>query len=167
MKQMTWEDYYDGFYDWAPSTQKSYTYRLSDFGPADEVWEIAQELSFNDDAFAAKFLEKAFAAGVRFTPDQVLEMVGTVEESVLSRMAEQTDVPFNREQLEEIYQEIQRQYRIKGVKGVSCSQEMINACPAGAISEDGIDRKICQAYCKTIDEAIPSPDICGKCFFYE
>ena len=27
MKQMTWEDYYDGFYDWAPSTQKSYTYR--------------------------------------------------------------------------------------------------------------------------------------------
>lgn len=76
---------------------------MSDFGPADEVWEIAQELSFNDDAFAAKFLEKAFAAGVRFTPDQVLEMVGTVEESVLSRMAEQTDVPFNREQLEEIY----------------------------------------------------------------
>ena len=103
MKQMTWEDYYDGFYDWAPSTQKSYTYRLSDFGPADEVWEIAQELSFNDNAFAAKFLEKAFAAGVHFTPDQVLEMVGTVEESVLSRMAEQTDVPFNREQLEEIY----------------------------------------------------------------
>ena len=83
MKQMTWEDYYDGFYDWAPSTQKSYTYRLSDFGPADEVWEIAQELSFNDNAFAAKFLEKASAAGVRFTPDQVLEMVGTVEKSVL------------------------------------------------------------------------------------
>ena len=103
MKQMTWEDYYDGFYDWAPSTQKSYTYRLSDCGPADEVWEIAQDRSFNDNAFAAKFLEKAFAAGVHFTPDQVLEMVGTVEESVLSRMAEQTDVPFNREQLEEIY----------------------------------------------------------------
>lgn len=75
--------------------------------------------------------------------------------------------PLSNEQLEEIYQEIQRQYRIKGVKGVSCSQEMINACPAGAISEDGIDRKICQAYCKIIDEAIPSPDICGKCFFYE
>ena len=73
MKQLSWEDYYDGFYDWAPSTQKSYTYRLSDFGPADEVWEIAQELSFNDNAFAAKFLEKASAAGVRFTPDQVLE----------------------------------------------------------------------------------------------
>ena len=97
MKQMTWDDYYGGFYDWPPST------RLSDYGPADEVWEVAQELAFQDEAFAAKFLEKVLAAGVRFTPEQVLEMVGTVEESVLSKIAERTDVPFDREQLEEIY----------------------------------------------------------------
>ena len=82
MKQMTWEDYYEGFYDWSPSTQKSYTYRLTDYGPADEVWEVAQELAFQDEAFATKFLEKALAAGVHFSPDQVLEMVGTVEESI-------------------------------------------------------------------------------------
>lgn len=103
MKQMTWEDYYEGFYDWSPGTQKNYTYRLSDYGPADEVWEVAQELAFQDEAFAAKFLEKALAAGVRFAPEQVLEMAGTVEESVLGKIAEQTDVPFDREQLEEIY----------------------------------------------------------------
>ena len=103
IKQMTWEEYYDRFYDWSPSTQKSYTYRLTDYGPADEVWEVAQELAFQDEAFAAKFLEKALAAGVRFSPDQVLEMVGTVEESILGKIAEQTDVPFDREQLEEIY----------------------------------------------------------------
>ena len=103
MKQMAWDDYYGGFYDWSPSTQKNYTYRLSDYGSADEVWEVAQELAFQDEAFATKFLEKALAAGVRFTPDQVLEMMGTVEESVLSKIAERTDVPFDREQLEEIY----------------------------------------------------------------
>ncbi len=103
MKQMTWEEYYDGFYDWSPSTQKSYTYRLTDYGSADEVWEIAEELDFNDSAFAARFLEKAFSAGVRFTPEQVLEMVAMVEQPLLSKMAEQTTVPFNREQLEEIY----------------------------------------------------------------
>ena len=103
MKQMTWEEYYDGFYDWVPSTQKSYTYRLTDYGSADEVWEIAEELDFNDSAFAARFLEKAFSAGVRFTPEQVLEMVAMVEQPLLSKMAEQTTVPFNREQLEEIY----------------------------------------------------------------
>ena len=103
MKQMTWDDYYGGFYDWSPSTQKNYTYRLSDYGSAGEVWEVAQELAFQDEAFATKFLEKALAAGVRFTPDQVLEMMGTVEESVLSKIAERTGVPFDREQLEEIY----------------------------------------------------------------
>lgn len=103
MKQLTWEEYYDGFYDWAPSTQKSYAYRLSDYGPADEVWEIAEELDFVDSAFAAKFLEKAFSAGVCFTPEQVLEMVAMVDQSLLSKMVEQTTVPFNREQLEEIY----------------------------------------------------------------
>ena len=54
MKQLTWEEYYDGFYDWVPSTQKSYAYRLSDYGSADEVWEIAEELDFEDSAFAAR-----------------------------------------------------------------------------------------------------------------
>ena len=103
MKQMTWDDYYGGFYNWAPSTQKNYAYRLSDYGPADEVWEVAQELAFQDNALATKFLEKAMAAGVRFSPNQVLERVGTAEEAVLSKLAEQTDVPFDREQLDEIY----------------------------------------------------------------
>ena len=71
MKQMSWQEYYDGFYEWSPSTQKKYTYRLTGYGPAEEVWEVAQELECYDSAFAAKFLEKAFAAGVRFTPDQI------------------------------------------------------------------------------------------------
>lgn len=74
MKQITWDDYYGSFYDWSPSTRKNYTYRLSDYGPADEVWEVAQKLAFQDEAFAAKFLEKALADGVRFTTEQVLRL---------------------------------------------------------------------------------------------
>ena len=70
------------------------------------------------------------------------------------------------DQLEAVYQEIRRQYCCQEVKGVQCSQEMIKACPAAAISEKGIDRKKCQSYCKSIDEHIPSPEVCGKCFFF-
>ena len=103
MKQMSWEDYYAGFYDWSPGTQRSYAYRLSNFGPAAEVFEVAQELQYHDRAFAARFLEKALDASVRFSPDQVLEMVGIMDQTVLGRMAEATDVPFGREQLEEIW----------------------------------------------------------------
>lgn len=103
MKQMSWEDYYDGFYDWSPSTRKSYTYRLSHFGPAEEVLEIAQELAYHDSTFGARFLEKALNAGVRFSPNQVLEMVGTVDRTLLGRMAEATDVPFDQAELQEIW----------------------------------------------------------------
>ena len=102
MKPMSWEEYYDGFYEWSPSTQKKYTYRLTGYGPAEEVWEVAQELDFYDSAFAVKFLEKAFDAGVRFTPEQVLEMEGTVDCSFLSRLAEQSDGAFSLEELEDI-----------------------------------------------------------------
>lgn len=141
MKQLTWEEYYDGFYDWAPSTQKSYANRLSDYGPADEVWEIAEELDFVDSAFAAKFLEKAFSVGVRFAPEQVLEMVAMVDQSLLSKMAEQTTVPFNREQLEEIYlmiddssfQKISRRSRIDvfdDVKELRAAGSDILCCPS-------------------------------------
>lgn len=37
MKQMSWDDYHEGFYDWSPSTRKNYIYRLSDYRPADAV----------------------------------------------------------------------------------------------------------------------------------
>lgn len=49
-------------------------------------------------------------------------------------------------------------------KGSVCSAELIAACPAGAVSADGIDRVKCQAYCKTINEFVPTPDMCGKCY---
>ncbi len=103
MKQITWDDYYDGFSDWSLSTQRSYSYGLVDFGPADEVYEVLSELAFSDKKFATRFADKAVTAGVRFLPEQVLEMTNLIEKSVLSKMAEQTSVPFDREQLEEIY----------------------------------------------------------------
>ncbi|MEI3580961.1 MAG: hypothetical protein V8Q30_13795 [Acutalibacteraceae bacterium] len=85
-----------------PAHRKKYTYRLTGYGRAEEVWEVAQELDFYDSAFAVKFLEKAFDAGVRFTLEQVLEMEGTVERSFLSRLAEQSDGVFSLEELEDI-----------------------------------------------------------------
>ena len=42
--------------------------------------------------------------------------------------------------------------------------EMIKACPCGAVSEQGIDRAGCQKYCLTLNENIPLPEVCGKCF---
>ncbi|MDO4834098.1 MAG: hypothetical protein Q4A40_03560 [Bacillota bacterium] len=45
-----------------------------------------------------------------------------------------------------------------------CSTEMVECCPGGAISEEGIDRFKCQKYCLTLNKNIPLPEVCGKCF---
>lgn len=100
---MTWEDFYDRFYDLAPSTQKKYAYQLSSFGPADEVFEIAGQLSFDGEKFASRFLHKAMDAGVRFTPEQVLEHAIFPEKPLITRMAETASGAFDKEQLEELH----------------------------------------------------------------
>ena len=38
-------------------------------------------------------------------------------------------------------------------------------CPVGAITVNGIDRFVCQEFCKKQDQPAPLPDVCGKCFF--
>lgn len=103
MKEMTWDEYYSRFWDLSPSTQRSYSYKLSNYGPADEVFEVIEELALENDGFATRFTSKALDAGVRFSPDQVLEMTILIEKPVLSRLAETAAGKFTRGQLEEIY----------------------------------------------------------------
>lgn len=43
-------------------------------------------------------------------------------------------------------------------------QRVINACPCGAISKDGINQERCQEYCDERNDIIPEPDSCGKCY---
>ncbi|MBE6045132.1 MAG: hypothetical protein E7221_00325 [Clostridiales bacterium] len=48
-----------------------------------------------------------------------------------------------------------------------CSEEMIAVCPGGAITAEGIDRIKCSAYCRTLNETTPVPEVCGKCFRFK
>ncbi len=103
MKQISWDEYYENFSGWSLSTQKSYSYGLTSYGTADEVFEVVSEFVFNDKKFANRFVEKALAAGVQFSPEQVLELTILIEKPTLTKMAVSANPPFNREQLEEIY----------------------------------------------------------------
>lgn len=100
---MTWDDFYDRFYDLSLSTQKSYAYKLTNYGDAEEVFEVLSEFAFHDKKFATRFASRAVEGGVHFSPDQVLEMTMLVDKPVLGRMAETAVPAFDREQLEEIY----------------------------------------------------------------
>ena len=68
------------------------------------------------------------------------------------------------DQLEQYFEAVLKDCRFCGADGAPCGEEMIAACPGGAISEDGIDREKCQAWCERSDRYTPAPEACGKCF---
>ena len=97
---MTWETFYERFYDWADSTQVSNISKLTTFGPSAEVCEIAQSLF--DEKVAARLIKKAMAAGVRFTSEEVVELDGCVDEALFSELAITASTPFTADDLDTI-----------------------------------------------------------------
>ena len=83
MKRLNWDEFYDRFYDWSPSTQKKYASCLTNFGSSQEVFEIILEYAFSDKHFASRFARKACDAGVGFQPDEILEFIGTLDQDVI------------------------------------------------------------------------------------
>ena len=65
MRQYTWDEYYEKFYDWAESTQVRNLSALTSLGTADEVGEIIIELQVNVPA-ANRLLRKAVDAKLAF-----------------------------------------------------------------------------------------------------
>ena len=72
MRQYTWDEYYERFYDWAESTQVRNLSSLTSLGPADEVGEIIIELQVNVPA-ANRLLRKAVEAKLTFSGADLVE----------------------------------------------------------------------------------------------
>lgn len=78
---MDWKTYYDRFYDWEESTQLRHLSSLTDFGPSAEVCELAN--AFFEEKSANRLIRKALTAGVRFTAEEVLDLDGVVDKSLM------------------------------------------------------------------------------------
>ena len=74
MKQYTWDEYYEKFYDWAESTQVRNLSGLTSLGTADEVGEIIIELQVNVPA-ANRLLRKAVEAKLAFSCSDLIEFL--------------------------------------------------------------------------------------------
>ena len=97
---MTWEEYYEKFYDWANSTQISRISKLTSFGSADEICEVAIELS--DEAAATRLIKKAVASGVAFSADQIIELMDALGEDGMDCAIAASKCTFTREQLDDL-----------------------------------------------------------------
>lgn len=82
---MTWEEYYEKIWEWAPSTMVSRMSKLTSFGDPEEVMEVIIEISFGDEKGATRLLRKATDAGVKFSGEQFAELSGCCEEGELIR----------------------------------------------------------------------------------
>lgn len=113
---MKWEDFYEHFYFWADSTAINRISQLTTFGPHEEVFEIVQ--MYSDEKDSSRLADKAMDAGVRFTPEEIVEMQGFVTRKCMNRMVTTALGDFTQEQVEDlvfamdddIYEELEKRY---------------------------------------------------------
>ena len=83
---MTWAEYYDKFYEWSESTQISRLSSVKDFGPANEVCEIAE--TFCDEKIASRLIRKALATGVKFSSEDITNLEGVVTDDLFMELTQ-------------------------------------------------------------------------------
>lgn len=95
---MDWNTYYDRFYEWEESTQLRHLSSLTSFGPSSEVCELAY--SFMEEKSANRLIRKALSAGVHFSADEVMELDGVVDISLMPQLIKNISHPLTAEQLD-------------------------------------------------------------------
>ena len=95
---MDWNIYYDRFYEWEESTQLRHLSSLTSFGPSSEVYELAY--AFMEEKSANRLIRKALSAGVRFSADEVMELDGVVDISLMPQLIKNISHPLTAEQLD-------------------------------------------------------------------
>lgn len=113
---MTWEEFYENFYAWADSTQVNRISQLTTFGCHEQVAEIVQ--MYWDEKAASRLAKKAMAAGVRFTPAEIVEMQDSVNKECMNKLVTTALGDFTQDQVEElqfcmddtIYADLEKRY---------------------------------------------------------
>ena len=96
---MDWTTYYDRFYDWEESTQLRHLSTLTNFGPSSEVCELA--CSFFEEKSANRMIKKALSLGVRFSANEVMELDGVIDASLMPQLIKTTSHKLTPEQLDD------------------------------------------------------------------
>lgn len=99
---MTWQEYYDRFYDWSENTQISRISDIDSFKRADKSEIIDAAMSFVNETYATKIIKKAIEGGIRFTTDEVMELIYIVREDFYRTLTTHVSGKYTREQLEEL-----------------------------------------------------------------
>lgn len=105
MRQYTWDEYYEKFYDWAESTQVRNLSALTSLGTADEVGEIIIELQVNVPA-ANRLLRKAVEAKLAFSGSDLVEFACINDKALAIAAVRNSAERLSAEDMEYLYGEI-------------------------------------------------------------
>lgn len=98
---ISWSRFYDAFYDWKPEYAKARLQAVTDFGSDDEVLEVVQELFWDDEYEASRFVSRALDAGVRFRDENLEELYGNVSDDIIIQIAEEQNLKLPKDLREE------------------------------------------------------------------
>lgn len=97
---MTWDEYYEKYYDWSESTQIKKLSSLETFGPGNEVAEIIQEFYFNHPEVANRLARKAVEHKVVFSGEDLADLTGIIDEDLQNQMVKQSASSLTEKDLE-------------------------------------------------------------------
>ena len=100
---ISWSRFYDAFNDWKPEYAKARLQAVTDFGSDDEVLEVVQELFWNDEYEASRFITRALDVGVRFRDENLVELAGLCDEDTVRQAVLLSKLLLTEESLEELY----------------------------------------------------------------
>lgn len=96
---MTWEEYYDKFYDWAESTQIKKLSSVDSLGAAEEVAEVMLEFAFNREDIVNRIARKAIEQKLVFSAKNIGDLTNCMDVNLQNQLALQSVQAFSKDDL--------------------------------------------------------------------
>lgn len=97
---MTWDDFYEYYYDWDETTRIKNLFSVVWLGPSDEVCEIICELAFRHKDAANRLAGKALAQKIVFSAEEIQDLAGTIDDRLLEKLLWQAADSYSEKDLE-------------------------------------------------------------------
>ena len=96
---MTWEEYYDKFYDWAESTQIKKLSSVEALGPAEEVTEVMVSFAFDHEDIVNRIARKAIEQKIVFSGENIADLTNFIDPQLQNQLTLQSADSFTEEDL--------------------------------------------------------------------
>lgn len=100
---VSWSHFYETYIEWDREYAINCANRLTEYGDEDEVMEVLQELYGDDKCGASKFIWKAIAFGVKFSTSNLNELVYLCDAETVKTAVLSSCESFTYDDLEELY----------------------------------------------------------------